>query len=61
MISFCVDKLKATVVNRERHIAKLMKEQLVSGQQQDQQSDRAEVAVQFNYLIPSMGKRDLLL
>ena len=46
------EKLKAKVADNERYTAKLMKEK----EQSSQTKETSSIGLQFNYLIPSMGK-----
>ena len=63
-ISICVEeneKLKAEVIEKDRHIAKLVKEKFQPkdsplSQQNQSVKEASSVGIQFNYLIPSMGK-----
>ena len=52
-ISICVEnyeKLKNEVAERDRLVAKLMK-------QQKSAKEASSVSIQFDYLVPSMGKK----
>ena len=59
-----IEKLKAEVIDKDRLIAKLMRKQFTQPQDQSLNSvgvetvkETSTVSVQFNYMIPSIGKR----
>ena len=59
-----IEKLKAEVIEKDRLIAKLMRKQSTQPQDQSLNSvgvqtvkETSTVSVQFNYMIPSIGKR----
>ena len=49
-----VDKLRAQITESNRYIARLIKEK---SQLQQPQKEKFSVGVQFDYLIPSLGKK----
>ena len=61
-VCYCIDDFKTTVLKKDTHISKLLKEksqqqERITSQEEQSIKETSSVEVQFNYLIPSMGKR----
>ena len=61
-ICYCVDDFKNKISEKDAYISKLLKEksqqqERITSQEEQSIKETSSVEVQFNYLIPSMGKR----